>query len=279
MSVLRKFSKVAHHDDHRKSSAGDLSPQSSAASGSPHPANRRSIAAILKHFSDKESSATSESETDSDVEDDGESKNAAAKRAKKQHKKELKARASLEGRDDSLERLKQRLEEALSKETDDMRSRYGDWPLPVNYEAHNRIEIDTINDEMIGQEVTFRARLHHHRNMGQKLLFIIFKQRLSTIQGVMVEEAGKTGPLMLHWVEHLRTGTIVRVKGVVQKPAVAVKSASMHNIEIKVTHLHVIAKRTEPGKSHECLRIFFQLTCHSALLRSGSRTQHSRRRP
>ncbi|RMZ84542.1 hypothetical protein DV737_g1131, partial [Chaetothyriales sp. CBS 132003] len=95
-------------------------------------------------------------------------------------------------------------------------------------------------------EVTIRARLHHVRNMGVKLVFLIFRQQISTLQGVLVEKPGEIGPLMMHWAEHLRTGSIVLVTGILQRPEIPVKSASIHNVEIHVTSLKVIVRRAEP---------------------------------
>lgn len=255
MSAFKRISTALGHDDKRRSSSGTRTPTGDSANGITSPTGstkRGSIAAILHRFNRNDySSGTSDSETDSDDLDDGTSKNAARRLEKKQKKKEIKARMSMDsGRDESEERLRQRLQEAISKETDDMRARYGELPMSqsTTRNTDKRIDVDTLTDDMIGQEVVFRARIHHHRNMGQKLAFLMFRQRISTIQGVLVEEAGIVGPLMIHWSEHVRTGSIMRVKGVVQKPAVPVKSASIHNLEVKITHLHIIVKRAEPGK-------------------------------
>jgi len=259
MSAFKRISTALSHDDKKRSSSGTRTPTGDSANGITSPTGsvkRGSIAAILHRFDRKNdySSGTSDSETDSDDLDDGTSKNAARRLERKQKKKEIRARMSMDsGRDESEERLKQRLQEAMSKETDDMRARYGELPMSqsTTRNTDKRIDVDTLTEEMIGQEVAFRARIHHHRNMGQKLAFIMFRQRISTIQGVLVEEPGVVGPLMIHWSEHVRTGSIMRVRGVVQKPAVPVKSASIHNLEVKITQLHIIVKREEPGGTHE----------------------------
>ena len=255
MSAFRRISTALGHDGQKRSSSGTRTPTGNSADGisSPNSAKRNSIAAILHRFDRHSdvSSGTDDTETDSDDLDDGTSKNAARKLEKKQKKRALKARMSMEsGHEESEERIKQRLDEALAHETPEMRARYGELPLSqsTTRNTENRVDVDTLTPEMVGQEVVFRARVHHHRNMGAKLVFMMFRQRISTIQGVLVEEPGIVGPLMIHWSEHVRTGSIMRVRGVVQKPAVSVKSASIHNLEIKVTHLHIIAKRQEPGQ-------------------------------
>lgn len=255
MSVnpFRKMSTVLTGGAHRKSNAatGELTPQSSqGSSGSPHPHNRKSLAMIFHHTGLSESSGT-DSDTDSGLEDDhGMSKNATKRHASKQRKKEIRARRSIDRASvESEDQRKVRLDAAREKETPDMRARYGDLPLSqsVTRNTDKRINVDSLTEDMIGQEVCFRARIHHHRNMGQKLAFVMFRQQISTIQGVLVEEVGKVGPLMMHWAEHLRTGNIMRVRGIVQKPAVPVRSASIHHLEVKITNLHTIVRREEPG--------------------------------
>ncbi|KAL2436733.1 Aspartate-tRNA ligase, cytoplasmic [Exophiala dermatitidis] len=244
MSVLRKLSKKVNtqgSDSPRASS--ELSPVSSQSPG-PH---RRSLAQFL-HLGDKDYTSSDNESDLSDFDSDGLSKNAQKRALAKQKKHEQRSRLSLEHRDDSSERSKQRLEEAAKTETAEMKARYGDLPLMQSTTRHttDRIEISTITEEMVGQDITFRCRLHNVRRMGAKLVFLIFRQQLSTIQGVLLEQPGKISALMVHWAEHLRTGNVMLVKGVLQKPEIPVKSASIHTMEVKVTNLHVIVKRAEP---------------------------------
>ena len=63
----------------------------------------------------------------------------------------------------------------------------------------------------------------------------------------MVEKPGEIGPLMMHWAEHLRTGSIVLVTGILKKPEIPVRSASIHNMEVHVSKFKCIVKRAEPG--------------------------------
>jgi ergosteryl-3beta-O-L-aspartate synthase len=251
---LRKLSKAFHvpnGDQHTRRDSGEMSPHTSHNSHhsqSPGP-HRRSLAQILHLHKDDYTSSDNESET-SDFDSDSISKNQAKRLASKAKKKEARSRLSLEHRDDSEERSKKRLEDAAKTETDEMRARYGDMPLmqSTTRNTTKRIDINTITEEMVGQEVTFRCRLHHARNMGVKLVFLIFRQQISTIQGVMVEKAGEVGPLMMHWAEHLRTGSVVLVTGTLKKPDIPVKSVSIHTVEVAVTSLKLIVRRAEPGK-------------------------------
>lgn len=247
MSVnpLKKLQQKLHSPDpegnrHHRHGSGDLG----VAHHSPH---RRSLAQILRLDNTYTSGSDNESDT-SDLDSDGISKNQQKRLATKAKKKEARSRLSLEHRDDSEERSKKRLEEAAKVETEEMRARYGDLPVmqSTTRGTQNRIDINTITDEMVGQEVIFRCRLYHVRNMGTKLVFLIFRQNISTIQGVMVEKPGEIGPLMMHWAEHMRTGSIVLVQGTLRKPEIPVKSASIHTVEVHVSSLKYIVKRQEP---------------------------------
>ena len=249
---IRKLSKAftshslngnTNHQRHGSTGSGDASPTTSH---SPAPGHRRSLAHFL-HL-DKNYSSNSDNESEDDIDSDGVSKNQQKRLATKQKKKEARSRLSLEHRDESEERSKVRLEEAEKTETDDMRARYGDLPLmqSTTRNTTKRIDVGTITEDMVGQEVTFRCRLHHVRNMGVKLVFLIFRQQISTIQGVMTEKPGEIGPLMMHWAEHLRTGSIVLVTGILKKPNIPVKSVSVHTVEVHVSKLKVIVKRAEP---------------------------------
>jgi ergosteryl-3beta-O-L-aspartate synthase len=272
MSVLRKLSKHVHPnggtDTPPKHGEGHQSPVASQSPG-PH---RRSLAQFL-HLGDKTDYTSSDNESEmSDFDSDGMSKNAQKRAIAKQRKHEHRSKLSMDHRDDSEERIKKRLEEAAKTETEDMKARYGDLPLMQSTarDTHKRLDISTITDDMVDKEVVFRCRLHHVRAMGAKLVFLILRQQISTIQGVLVEEPGKVSAIMIHWAEHLRTGNIVLVKGVLQKPQIPVKSASIHNVELKLTELHVVVKRAEPGiLSPDLLLDTVRLIHDSSLLRAG----------
>ena len=274
---LRKLSKAFGHipngDHHQRRDSGELSPHGSHKShesGSHSPGPKRSLAQIL-HVHRGYTSSDNESDT-SDFDSDSMSKNQQKRLATKQKKKEARSRLSLEHRDDSEERSKKRLEDAARVENDEMRERYGDLPLmqSTTRNTQKRIDLATVTEDMVGQEITFRCRLHHVRNMGVKLTFLIFRQQIATIQGVMVEEPGKIGPLMMHWAEHLRTGSIVLVTGTLKKPDIPVKSVSIHTVEVQVSKLKLIVRRAEPGTLRKDTYRQKLIPCCSTILRPRS---------
>ena len=71
---------------------------------------------------------------------------------------------------------------------------------------------------------------------GAKIVFFNLRHQLTTVQAVLTEEEGIVSQNMLRWAEGIARESIVLVEGVVQEPAgqPEVKSATVHNVEIKV---------------------------------------------
>lgn len=262
--VKRALSKVIHtNGEGRRSSEGSPAARPGDHkdhSPSPFSPHRKSIATYLF---DKDNISGSDNDNDSDAYDsDGQiiSKNEKKRRARKaQH--ESHSRESVESREASRERVKKRLDEAAKTETDEMKTRYGALPLmqSTSRSTDKRINIESIKEDMAGQEVVFRARLHHVRAMSAKLVFLLFRQQINTIQGVLHEKPGVISQIFLHWAEHVRTGSVLLVKGVIQKPDVPVKSASIHGVEVVITELKLIVARAEPGRISKFLNFFFAI--------------------
>ena len=174
------------------------------------------------------------------------SKNQAKKQAKKKddHAKEV---ARGKQKEEAREHRRKYDERAAQQEPDEIRQRYGDLPLLQSSERKHeqRMLLQMITTESIGQEVIFRCRIHAIRKMSANLAFVIFRQELETIQGVTQQEEGAITTHMVQWIERIPTGSIVLVKGKVQNPEQLVKGCTKHNVEISVSELHVVARRPE----------------------------------
>ena len=281
MSVKRALSKVVHDKDRKPSvdtshTNGDWGASPTAhehrSSISPifhigHRGSRGSISAILNDSKEYVDSSDVDS---SDYDSDGVSKN-AQKRLAREQKKQSKSRLSMDSTQESEQQVKKRLEEASTLETDEMRARYGKLPLVQSTVrgTTQRLNFADLHDEMVGQEITFRCRLHHARKMGLKLVFLIFRQQIHTLQGVLHEEPSKISALMVHWAEHIHIGSILRVTGTLQKPSDPVKSSTIHNMEVHVSDLKIIVERTDPSELHMLLMLL-RLTVRSSFFRPRS---------
>lgn len=89
--------------------------------------------------------------------------------------------------------------------------------------------------------------------LGAKLAFVVFRQQLITVQGVLhagdePEVEGKdTGvsELMVRWAEKLGKETVVLVEGKVREAAQEVKSAEIHHFELDILKMYVLSAVTE----------------------------------
>ncbi|KAH8079405.1 aspartyl-tRNA synthetase, cytoplasmic [Cristinia sonorae] len=154
-------------------------------------------------------------------------------------------------------------------EQDPLGDRYGDLPLNMSQSRHkNPLDtLDSIADKQPGDRVRFRARIHHVRPLGEcpprhpthsadthptprtgaKIVFIILRQQITTVQAILTEEEGKISANMVRWAEGLNRETIVLVEGLVQTPPedqAEVKSTSIHKYEINVEKIYVVSAPT-----------------------------------
>ncbi|GFF34633.1 aspartate--tRNA ligase, cytoplasmic [Aspergillus udagawae] len=236
MSIKRALSRI-------KPKADDESGKSSISNVSPSP--RRSIFSSFLRDRDYVSSSD-------DVSDDSGpgtlSKNQQKRLAREQRRKQRSRLSEDQQSDDSERRRKEEIEQASREETAEMKARYGELPLlqSTSRPREPRIRLEDISSSNVGQEIFFTARLHIIRRMSSKLVFLIFRQRLTTFQGVLHEKPGAKSIAMIQWAEHLRLGSIVRVRGIVQAPQVPVLGCSIHDVELDVEQIHLVVHREEP---------------------------------
>ena len=74
------------------------------------------------------------------------------------------------------------------------------------------------------------------RFIGAKLVFLILRHQLTTVQAIVTEEHGIVSQNMVRWAEGIARESIVLIEGVLQEPGgqPEVKSATVHKVEIKV---------------------------------------------
>lgn len=187
--------------------------------------------------------------SDDDSSDDSETMSRKELRRLERQKAKSESRPRLsEDSSIDLARKKERDEQAAREETAEMRARYGDLPLMQSQDRprQNLTKFETVNADMEGQEITFRARLHVVRRMGTKLVFLVFRQQVTTLQGVLAESKGEVSTLMVQWAEHIRVGSICKVRGILRRPEVPVIGTTLHDIEVHIEELHVVVRREDP---------------------------------
>ena len=88
----------------------------------------------------------------------------------------------------------------------------------------------------VGHTVLFRARIQSTRPMSAKLAFIVFRQQLFTVQGVIraTDEEGGVSEHMVRWAEKLPRETVVLVEGKVREAEHEVISTEIHKLEMDI---------------------------------------------
>ncbi|KLU83685.1 aspartyl-tRNA synthetase [Magnaporthiopsis poae ATCC 64411] len=121
---------------------------------------------------------------------------------------------------------------ARERVDDETKARYGDDVV-----LRELSSIAEIVQMPIGSEVTFRARIHHQRDVSRSLDFLLLRDQTDSIQGVL---AGP--PEMVKWAQRLQSESIVQVTGRLQNPIEPVRSASHPNFEVQIGTIHVVAR-------------------------------------
>ncbi|KAF2132729.1 aspartyl-tRNA synthetase-like protein [Dothidotthia symphoricarpi CBS 119687] len=177
------------------------------------------------------------------------SRNQLRKHERQAHAEEKK-KENLE-KEKQLEARRREMEEQADGDlTPDQKAAYGTIhpnTYAGEWKHQTRGKIEDFSARHVGQEVVFRARIHHLRKMSSKFVFFVFRQQLVTIQGVLMEHAD-ISKYMVYWAEHLDVESVVLVRGVLQEPKAKqgeVTGASIHDVEISVHGLHVEAAVTD----------------------------------
>ncbi|KAK7736679.1 aspartate--tRNA ligase dps1 [Cytospora paraplurivora] len=136
-----------------------------------------------------------------------------------------------EEREKIEERRKLEDQLAMQEEDEETRARYG-WAM----DAKELLTIQEVTTNDAGREVTFRARIHHQRNISKHLDFLLFRDQTDSIQGILQHDT----PHFVKWVQRLEPESLVQVTGVLQVPPEPVRSATFKNLELKVYSIHLV---------------------------------------
>ncbi|KAJ3734266.1 hypothetical protein DFJ43DRAFT_154621 [Lentinula guzmanii] len=167
---------------------------------------------------------------------------------------------------------------AAMRESEEERNAYGevDWDGDYDDEEQREAGRDDDDDEeggkgrrrggptlqkistlsspsLLHQPIHIIARIHTIRAVSSSLVFIVFRQQLDSIQGVLSPTPPPSSPTphMIHWASRLHPETIVHVKAIVQKPNLPkggdrIEGTSVHDVELRILELHVLSRVAEP---------------------------------
>ncbi|TFY74104.1 hypothetical protein EWM64_g9907, partial [Hericium alpestre] len=164
----------------------------------------------------------------------GPSKNELKKRAKQAEKEKKAAEKAAKLQAEQQQR-------AQAEEDDFAKAFYGKLPLNKSQERPNRPRVQiTALPSLEGQTVLLRARVHTSRAQGTKMVFLNLRQRMDSVQALVTGAPEKVSKAMVKWVAGLQDESIVLVEGVVKAAPEEIKSATVGNVELHVSQIHLI---------------------------------------
>jgi len=161
-------------------------------------------------------------------------------------KNELKKRAkALEKEKKAAERAAKQQEMAAQQaavDVDFSTEFYGPLPLHQSQTRPNlpRAQISSFSARD-GETVLFRARVQTSRAQGNKMVFLNLRQRSDSVQALVTVTPEKVSKQMVKWTAGLADESIVLVQGVVRKSPEPIKSASVQDVEVHVSQVHLVS--------------------------------------
>ncbi|CDH50826.1 aspartyl-trna synthetase [Lichtheimia corymbifera JMRC:FSU:9682] len=125
--------------------------------------------------------------------------------------------------------------------------RYGKLPMnqsqartDTKYE-----DITHINGGRAGESVVIRARVHTSRATGNKMCFFVFRQGVSTIQGIITADEKTISKPMVKFCVGIPSESIVVVHATISKPVDEVKSCTISDAELAIDKIYVVSEVKE----------------------------------
>ncbi len=91
-----------------------------------------------------------------------------------------------------------------------------------------------------GDEVVLTVRVHQIRPMSSKLAFLVLRDQIDTIQGVLEVRENEIVESFVRWAEHLTSEDIVQARGRLQRPKEPVTGCTIHHLELVIDSMHLL---------------------------------------
>ncbi|KAJ3691422.1 hypothetical protein LUZ61_020586 [Rhynchospora tenuis] len=128
-------------------------------------------------------------------------------------------------------------------ENDPLSSRYGDIPLEdiqsKSITGRTWTDVGELCAEMKGETVLIRGAAQAIRSTSKKIVFLVVRQGMSTVQCVLVVTKDIISPQMVCFASSLTKESIVDVEGVISVPGMLITGATQQ-VEIQVRKLYCI---------------------------------------
>ncbi|KAI8887820.1 aspartyl-tRNA synthetase [Backusella circina FSU 941] len=122
--------------------------------------------------------------------------------------------------------------------------RYGKLPMNQSQERTDTKyeDITKIDGSRAGETITVRVRVQTSRATGGKMCFFVFRQGVSTIQGIITADEETISKQMVKYCVGITSESIVVVKAKIVKPVEEVKSCTVSCAELSINEIHVVSE-------------------------------------
>ncbi|KAL1929515.1 hypothetical protein VTP01DRAFT_1653 [Rhizomucor pusillus] len=161
--------------------------------------------------------------------------------SKKAFKKLQKEKEKAERKAATAAKLAEEKKAREASNVDFSQDRYGKLPMHQSQERKGiKYEsIKDINGSRVGEDVTIRARVHTSRATGNKMCFFVFRQGVSTIQGIISADDKTISKPMIKFCIGIPAESIVLVEGKISKPVEEVKSCTISDAELSISKIYI----------------------------------------
>uniref|UniRef100_A0A803M5I9 aspartate--tRNA ligase n=1 Tax=Chenopodium quinoa TaxID=63459 RepID=A0A803M5I9_CHEQI len=128
---------------------------------------------------------------------------------------------------------------------DPLADNYGDVPLielqskPVT--GRKWTEVKSLTSDLKDEEILIRGRVQAIRAVSKKMVFVVIREGLFTVQCVLMVAKEKVSEQMVRFASALSRESIVDVAGIVSVPGEALKGTSQQ-VEIQVRKIYCISR-------------------------------------
>lgn len=173
------------------------------------------------------------------------------KSLRKAQEQRMKEHEREQERESFQQRRREEEEKALQSDPAEIAARYGTKTSEVLAKTASIQQVAS-DPHNAGVSVSFTARIHHVRPMSSKLAFVIFRDQIDLIQGVLAYREGEISENFVRWAEHLTSEGLVHVTGQLQKPPEPVTGCSVRELEVRIDSMHLVV----PVKEHLPVDVF-----------------------
>uniref|UniRef100_A0A1D1Z4G0 aspartate--tRNA ligase n=1 Tax=Anthurium amnicola TaxID=1678845 RepID=A0A1D1Z4G0_9ARAE len=105
-----------------------------------------------------------------------------------------------------------------------------------------RTRVADINASRAGETVLIRARVHTSRSNSAKLAFFVFRQRDSTIQGVLTVDETNISKAFVKFAANVVAESIVIVEGIINKTPETITSTTVSDAELQIKKFYLVSE-------------------------------------